>query len=87
MSGAAPATALAVLFAVLLPGVASACSVCFDANEETRWAFIATTVFLSALPLALLFGVGAWLRRKVLDTERRHDVARRNGAESSRLQA
>jgi hypothetical protein len=76
VSGAVRAAALAVLLALLLPGAASACAVCFDPSEESRFAFVATTIFLSALPLAILFGVGVWLRRKVLDTERRHEEAR-----------
>ena len=76
MSGAVRATALAVLLALLLPDAAAACAVCFDPSEESRFAFVATTIFLSVLPLAILLGVGVWLRRKVLDTERRHEQAR-----------
>lgn len=75
MSRATAALLLAVL--LVLPGAAQACSVCFSTTEENQWAFIATTVFLSVAPLAMLFGVGSWLRRKVLEAERRHDVARR----------
>jgi hypothetical protein len=75
----APALLLAAL-AVLLPGTASACAVCFDPNAESQGAFVATTILLSVLPLAILFGVGLWLRRKLLDTERRHESARRHAA-------
>lgn len=75
MSRAPGAFLLAAL--LLLPGVAEACSVCFSTTEENQWAFIATTVFLSAAPLAMLFAVGSWLRRKVLESEQRQESARR----------
>lgn len=69
---------LATVFALtlLVPGAAEACSVCFSTTEENRWAFIGTTVFLSVLPLGILFGIGTWLRRKVLEMEREHEAAR-----------
>ena len=35
----------------LFPDVAHACPVCFDARDENRQAFLATTAFLSLLPL------------------------------------
>jgi hypothetical protein len=60
----------------LLPEVAEACSVCFSTTEENRWAFLATTVFMSVAPLAILLGIGSWLRHKVLESERRHEDAR-----------
>ncbi len=47
--------------AVLLPAVATACPVCNAyGEEESRVAFILTTVFLSGLPVAMI-AVGAWL--------------------------
>jgi hypothetical protein len=54
--------ALALL--VALPDVALACPVCFDPREENRFAFFATTIFLSVFPLSLVGGVGLWLRRR-----------------------
>jgi len=60
------------LFAVMvLPDVAHACPVCFDPNEENRMAFLATTAFLSLLPLSLVgLGVSVLKRRaKQLDEE------------------
>jgi zinc transporter ZupT len=33
-----------------------ACSVCFDAKDGTRGAFLWTTVFLSLVPLAMIAG-------------------------------
>ena len=56
---------LVVLFALLaLAEPAFACAVCFDANEETRTAFIATTIVLSLLPLGLMGGFIYWLWRR-----------------------
>lgn len=54
--------ALAAFGAItLLPAVAYACPVCFDANEANRTAFLVTTVFLSLLPLSMIGGVILWL--------------------------
>lgn len=44
---------------------ALACAVCSAREDAQRVAFIATTVFLSALPLAMVFGVAWWLRKRV----------------------
>ena len=61
------AAALAIVFA---PEVASACSVCFSGrSDETRIAFIATTAFLTALPLLLIGGLVWWLRRRALQIQ------------------
>ena len=49
----------------LLPQSAFACSVCYSANEPNRLAFIATTAFLSLLPLAMVAGIAWWLWRQV----------------------
>jgi len=70
------ALAIAFALALLVPGAAEACSVCFSTTEENRWAFIGTTVFMSVLPLGILFGIGTWLRSKVLEMERHHEAAR-----------
>lgn len=43
---------------------ALACSVCFDANEERRAAFLGTTIFLTLTPLVFVFAVVWWLRRR-----------------------
>ncbi len=56
-------TALVALVA-LFPESAAACPVCFDANDENRQAFLATTAFLSLLPLGMVAGAGLWIRRK-----------------------
>jgi hypothetical protein len=66
---------VAFAWLLLLPGLAHACPVCFDASEETRGAFLATTAFLSILPLGMLAGTGAWLRKlaKRADQEERSE--------------
>jgi hypothetical protein len=51
--------------ALLVPRLAAACAVCFTGREdETRIAFIATTVLLSALPILLIGSLVWWLRRR-----------------------
>jgi hypothetical protein len=58
---------LAVTLA-LVPQPAFACSVCYSANESNRLAFIATTGFLSLLPLAIVGGIVWWIWRQVQST-------------------
>ena len=36
-----------------------------DQNEENRWAFLATTIFLSLFPLSIVGGTVAYLKRRV----------------------
>ena len=63
--------AFVVIVLAALPEVAHACPVCFDSGDESRQAFLATTAFLSLLPLGLVAGAGLWLRKRArrLDTE------------------
>ena len=78
---------LALLLVVALPDVAHACPVCFDPREENRFAFLATTVFMSLVPLGMVGGVGLWLRRRArelngLPPEERSDSASGRGSPS-----
>ena len=57
--------ALALAALVLLPDAVHACAVCFDASDENRQAFIATTAFLTLLPLGMVGGAGLWIRHRV----------------------
>lgn len=41
-----------------------ACAVCGVGLEESRLAFILTTIFLSLLPLTMIGGTLLWLRRR-----------------------
>lgn len=47
-----------------LPDVVLACPVCFDSSDENRMAFLATTAFLSLLPLGMVGSAGLWLRKR-----------------------
>ena len=55
------------LFA-LFAGVnqAQACPVCFQSGGEERWAFYATTAFLTVLPLSFVGGAVLVLRKRFL---------------------
>ena len=52
------ATGVALLLA---PQLADACAVCFSGTDDTRQAFTATTVFLTALPLVMVGSTVGWL--------------------------
>ena len=47
------------------PATSHACAVCFSGSDESRLAFILTTVFLTFLPLAMIGGVVTWLALRV----------------------
>ena len=61
---------LALCFLAALPDAAHACAVCFDPREENRLAFLATTIFMSLVPLGMVGGLGLWLRKR--DYRHRH---------------
>ena len=60
---------LLLLPLILLPEVAEACAVCFSGKEETRATYVGTTVFLSALPIGIVVGLGMMVRRRYVDPE------------------
>ena len=62
---------LAVAFLLIAPEALYACPVCFDRDDESRIAFLATTAFLTLLPLGMVLGTTMWLRRRAraLDEE------------------
>lgn len=60
---------LAALLIAVLPDVAHACPVCFDARDENRQAFLLTTAFLTLLPLGMVAGAGLWLRKRAREVE------------------
>jgi N-acetylmuramoyl-L-alanine amidase len=45
-----------VALAAVVPAEVWACAVCFDPREENRFAFLATTIFLSLVPLLMAMG-------------------------------
>ena len=54
-----------MLFFFVMGSSLEACPVCFQSNgEESRWAFYATTVLLTCLPLSLVGGAVLWLRKR-----------------------
>jgi hypothetical protein len=61
---------LAATAALLAPRAALACAVCFSGAENSRIAFLVTTIFMTALPLVLVGGFAWWLRRRSLALER-----------------
>ena len=71
MTAGARTLAFASWAIALTPGVALACPVCFGANEANRDAFVATTVFLSLLPVVMIGGVIHFLvsRARAADAE------------------
>jgi len=65
----ATAVAAAVLLS-LLPQLAHACAVCGGGNPANRFAFFASTISLSVIPLGL-FAVGfLWLRKRIFSQTR-----------------
>jgi hypothetical protein len=58
---------LALCFLAVRPDVAHACAVCFDPRAENRFAFLATTIFMSLVPLGMVGGLGLWLRKRARD--------------------
>lgn len=57
---------LATLLGLLLPQLAHACAVCGAGNPANRFAFFASTIALSLIPLALFAAGFLWLRRRIL---------------------
>jgi len=64
------AASLALVALVAAPNDAYACAVCFDSSDENRAAFLATTAILSLVPLGMVGGFGAWLRKRSRDLDR-----------------
>ncbi|MDG2283889.1 MAG: hypothetical protein P8L45_12250 [Longimicrobiales bacterium] len=60
---------VALALVALLPEAAWACPVCFDSSDENRQAFIATTAFLSLLPLGMVAGAGMYIRKRTRDMD------------------
>lgn len=55
---------LALVAVAVLPELAHACPVCFDVDDDSRIAFLATTGLLTFLPLGMVAGTAYWLRRR-----------------------
>ena len=73
--------AIAVLVAFVvaaLPSAAAACAACGFGEDQSRTAYIATTVFMSALPLILIFGFVFWMRKRTKQIQA-EELTRRAG--------
>jgi hypothetical protein len=62
-----PVLALALL--AFVPGVAHACSVCFDPRDQSNGTFLVSTAFLSLVPLGMVGSLGMWLRKRSRDID------------------
>ena len=69
MSGWALSLAIAWLAIAALPDPAAACSVCYAGAEESRKAFLLTTVLLSLLPLGMIGTFVWWIWRRMREAE------------------
>jgi hypothetical protein len=56
---------MALAVVTLVPDLALACPVCgTPGSEDAGWAYLAMTLILSGLPLAMIGTVGYWLHRR-----------------------
>ncbi len=60
----------ATLALLALPALAHACAVCGGGNPANRFAFFASTIALSLLPLGMFVGAFLWLRARLSDRGR-----------------
>jgi uncharacterized membrane protein YphA (DoxX/SURF4 family) len=80
------AVALTAVSLVAWPGVVRACSVCFvGRGEETRAAFLNTTIVLSLLPLLAVGGMVWWLMRRVRALEAITEDGAATSADSAKI--
>lgn len=61
--------AFGFILLLILANQASACSVCFSANENTRIAYYSTTAFLSFFPLLMLWLFARWIKNLLCSLE------------------
>lgn len=79
-------TAASGLALLALPGLAEACAVCGGGNPANRFAFFASTIALSLLPLGLFAGAFLWLRARLADRGR-EEFTERDAATPNRRHA
>lgn len=76
---------LVLLGLLAAPSPALACPVCFNPTEETRLAFLHTTIALTLLPLILVGGAGLWLRRRARRMEEEEGVGYSGRGDGKRI--
>ena len=59
-----------VLLFLLVPQSVLACAVCVGNNDKSATAFLIATVFLTALPVAVILGSIRWAQNKMAERER-----------------
>jgi hypothetical protein len=59
--------AAVALVVASFPAPAVACPVCFWGQSNSMVAYVATAVFLSMLPLAMIGAIVLWIRRRLRD--------------------
>lgn len=64
-----------------IPEAVFACPVCFDASAENRMAFVQTAAVLTLLPLGMVAGLGAWIRRRSRELSGKDSDAERESSE------
>lgn len=65
----APAALAVTLAPALSPAAALACAVCAGGNPANRFAFFASTIVLSLLPLGMFAGGLLWLRARLRERD------------------
>ena len=76
--------AVALVGVALVPEWVSACPVCAPGADENRVAFIATTAFMTAMPLLMVGGFVVWLLRRSREVERAERAAAASPPAASR---
>ena len=64
-AGRTSAASLVAAFWLLVPSLAAACPVCGGGNPANRFAFFASTIVLSLIPLSLFAIAFLWLRARI----------------------
>ena len=63
------AATLAVVLATLSAQPALACAVCFSGRDESRVAYLLTTIFMTSLPILALAAGIYWVVKKATSTD------------------
>jgi hypothetical protein len=70
-------------FVAALPRAAEACAVCLSGREDdNQRAFLAGTILLSTLPVALIGGIAWYIRRRAREIAAREAAAHEGAAAS-----